>query len=79
MRITSKGQVTIPIDIRERAGLLPDVEVEFQFDGNVVTLRPAQPTTCKTGRGRAVVEHLGRFAGSMTMTADEVMALTRSE
>ena len=29
MRITSKGQVTIPIEIRERAGLLPQTEVEF--------------------------------------------------
>lgn len=27
MRITSKGQVTIPADIRERAGLLPETEV----------------------------------------------------
>ncbi|MCC6237233.1 MAG: AbrB/MazE/SpoVT family DNA-binding domain-containing protein, partial [Dehalococcoidia bacterium] len=27
MRITSKGQVTIPQEIRERAGLLPHTEV----------------------------------------------------
>jgi AbrB family looped-hinge helix DNA binding protein len=33
MRITSKGQVTIPAEIRKRAGLLPHTEVEFQFDG----------------------------------------------
>ena len=39
MRITSKGQVTIPVDIRDRAGLFPDTEVEFAFDGKVVTLR----------------------------------------
>ncbi len=31
MRITSKGQVTIPADIRERAGLLPHTEVEFEY------------------------------------------------
>ena len=35
MRITSKGQVTIPAEIRERAGLLPQTEVEFEFDGKV--------------------------------------------
>ena len=29
MRITAKGQVTIPAEIRERAGLLPHTEVEF--------------------------------------------------
>ena len=28
MKITSKGQVTIPADIREKAGLLPETEVE---------------------------------------------------
>ena len=33
MRITSKGQVTIPADIRAKAGLMPDTEVEFTFDG----------------------------------------------
>ena len=41
MRITSKGQVTIPKDIREKAGLLPDVVVDFEYDGNVVMLRRA--------------------------------------
>jgi AbrB family looped-hinge helix DNA binding protein len=34
MRITSKGQVTIPIAIREKAGLMPNTEVDFDFDGN---------------------------------------------
>jgi AbrB family looped-hinge helix DNA binding protein len=38
MRITSKGQVTIPADIRERAGLLPHTEVDFEFDGEVVRI-----------------------------------------
>ncbi|HEY1361054.1 MAG TPA: AbrB/MazE/SpoVT family DNA-binding domain-containing protein [Xanthobacteraceae bacterium] len=33
MRITSKGQVTIPAAIRERAGLLPHTEVDFEVDG----------------------------------------------
>ena len=47
MRITSKGQVTIPIEIRERAGLLPQTEVEFTFDGNAVRIVRA-----KTAQGR---------------------------
>jgi AbrB family looped-hinge helix DNA binding protein len=38
MRITSKGQVTIPQDIRERIGLLPDTEVEFEVVGNAVKI-----------------------------------------
>ncbi|MFZ0838159.1 MAG: AbrB/MazE/SpoVT family DNA-binding domain-containing protein, partial [Xanthobacteraceae bacterium] len=36
MRVTSKGQVTIPVDIRKRAGVLPQTEVEFKFDGKSV-------------------------------------------
>ena len=39
MRITTKGQVTIPVEIRERAGLLPNTEVEFAMDGDVVTIK----------------------------------------
>lgn len=39
MRITSKGQVTIPQHIRERAGLLPHTEVAFEFKGGRVILR----------------------------------------
>ena len=39
MRITTKGQVTIPIEIREKAGLLPNTEVEFRIKGNTVTLK----------------------------------------
>ncbi len=29
MRVTEKGQVTIPIALRKRYGLQPDIEVEF--------------------------------------------------
>ena len=50
MRITSKGQVTIPADLRAQAGLLPQTEVEFTFDGSAVRLsRAAAPA----GRGAA--------------------------
>jgi AbrB family looped-hinge helix DNA binding protein len=52
MRITSKGQVTIPQDIRERIGLLPDTEVEFEVVGNAVKFRKARHSRA---RGRALV------------------------
>ena len=39
MRITSKGQVTIPLQIREKMGFLPDTEVEFKMAGNSVFLK----------------------------------------
>ena len=40
MRITSKGQVTIPQAIREKAGLLPYTEVEFHYVRGQVVLKP---------------------------------------
>jgi len=75
MRITSKGQVTIPADIREQAGLLPLTEVEFEFDGKVVRIMPAK-TRKKDGRGARVVAHL-RARGDVAMSTDAIMALTR--
>ena len=30
MKTTTKGQVTIPVEIRERLGLLPNTEVEIR-------------------------------------------------
>jgi AbrB family looped-hinge helix DNA binding protein len=73
MRITSKGQVTIPIEIREKAGLLPETEVEFRISGNNVILRKvASPSK----RSRDLI---GRMRGKATrkMTTDEILALTR--
>jgi AbrB family looped-hinge helix DNA binding protein len=75
MRITSKGQVTIPVEIREQAGLLPHTEVDFEFDGEVVRLVPA---VGRQSRGARLVAHL-RGRGDVAMTTDEIMALTRGE
>ncbi len=75
MRITSKGQVTIPAEIREKAGLLPHTEVDFVFDGDVVTLVPADRPR-KESRGARVVAHL-RGRGDVAMSTDDIMALTR--
>jgi AbrB family looped-hinge helix DNA binding protein len=76
MRITSKGQVTIPLEIRERVGLAPGMEVDFEVDGDDVRLR--RTTNSKT-RGELIVEQMRRHPGSGTMTTDEIMALTRGE
>jgi AbrB family looped-hinge helix DNA binding protein len=77
MRITSKGQVTIPIAIREKAGLMPNTEVEFDYDGKTVRIRPAR-RKMRTGRGWDLVEHMRGRAGK-GMTTDEILALTRGE
>jgi AbrB family looped-hinge helix DNA binding protein len=75
MRITSKGQVTIPVEIREQAGLLPDTEVEFELDGKDVRVRRAR-TPRRDGRGAAAVHRL-RGRATVEMSTDEIMALTR--
>jgi AbrB family looped-hinge helix DNA binding protein len=73
MRLTTKGQVTIPLEIREQLGLLPYTEVEFEVDGDAVKVRKARKTS---GRGRQLVGRM-RGRGSTRLTTDEILALTR--
>lgn len=40
--ISSKGQITVPRDIRKRLGLKPGDRVEFVVEENRTTLRPAR-------------------------------------
>ncbi|HET8661999.1 MAG TPA: AbrB/MazE/SpoVT family DNA-binding domain-containing protein [Micromonosporaceae bacterium] len=76
MRVTAKGQVTIPAEIRTRFGFLPDSEVEFVVEGEKVCLvrvdRPDQ------SRGSRVVARL-RGRATTKMTTDEILALTRDQ
>ena len=74
MRITSKGQVTIPLEIREKLGLLPNTEVEFAIDRDAVLIKKAKSSV--RSRGRDIVEHM-RGRGTGTMTTDQIMKLTR--
>ena len=76
MRITSKGQVTIPAEIRERAGLLPHTEVDFEFDGKTVRIVRIDGKT--DGRGARVIAQL-RGRGDIAMSTDAIMALTRDD
>jgi AbrB family looped-hinge helix DNA binding protein len=77
VRITSKGQVTIPKGVRDSFGLLPGTEVEFvPTEDGEVRVRKA-----KAGRrrGEDVVAHLRAAGRDFTMTTEEVMRLTRGE
>jgi AbrB family looped-hinge helix DNA binding protein len=78
MRITSKGQVTIPQEIREAAGLLPNTEVEFTYDGDVVAIVKAAAAKRAT-RGEKVVAALRARRSDLRMSTDEIMALTRGD
>ena len=75
MKITSKGQVTIPADIRQKAGLLPNTEVEFAMERGKVVIRKAAGSG---RRARRLLEAL-QGKGSVRMTTDQIMALTRGE
>ncbi len=73
MRITSKGQVTIPIEIRDRLGLQAGTVVKFAVDGDAVRITKALEAE---GRGRTLVARL-RGSASIRMGTDEILALTR--
>jgi AbrB family looped-hinge helix DNA binding protein len=75
VRLTSKGQVTIPQPIRERLGLVAGSEVEFVVEGDAVRLRKsARPA--RVSRGRAIVEHT-RGRGNRRFTTEQLMKLLR--
>ena len=77
MRVTSKGQVTIPKHIRDRLGIEPGSEVEFvETDAGAALVRVDSGRT----RGDELAETLRRridgMAGTLDlggMTTDEYM------
>jgi AbrB family looped-hinge helix DNA binding protein len=75
MRLTTKGQVTIPQDIREKLGLLPLTEVEFDIVGDSVRIRKKGGPK---SRGQMLLEAM-RKAPKPGMTTDQLMELTRGE
>lgn len=73
MRVTEKGQVTIPKDIRDALGIGAGTEVEFERRRDSIVIR-------KSSRGRSRGQQLAerlRGRGDVEMTTDEIMALTR--
>ena len=78
MRITSKGQVTIPQAVRERTGLLPNTDVEFVIDGDDVRIVKAV-SGGRPSRGTRAVQRLRGSGSRIRMSTDEILALTRGE
>ena len=76
MRITSKGQVTIPKELRDRCRLFPHTEVEVLPDGEGVRIIPVRSFA---GRGQALVDHLRRHRLPVSLSTDAIMALTRGD
>lgn len=74
MRVTTKGQITIPLALREENGIVPGSEVRFVQEEGRLYLCKVQTE----GRGEALVRKMAG-KGSVKMTTDEIMALTRGK
>lgn len=74
MRMTSKGQVTIPQELRERYAMGPGAEVEVVPTEDGALVRPVVHTSAG---GRLVARLRDQADGGLT--ADEVLRLTRGD
>jgi AbrB family looped-hinge helix DNA binding protein len=70
MRVTQKGQVTIPLEVRRALGIQTGTDVAFELDerGARLVVEPA-----RVAREIAAM----RGAGDVAATTDEILALTR--
>ena len=78
MTLTTKGQVTIPQDIRHKLGLHPGTRVIFDVVGDSCRIRRAETQD----RGDALIAHMravGRRAAGPRLSTNEILALTRGE
>lgn len=75
MRMTSKGQVTIPAELREQFGLGPGEEVEVVAGDGGALVRPVRQAG---GRGAELVARL-RDRADAELSADAVLRLTRGD
>ena len=71
MRVTTKGQVTIPRPVREALGISPETEIDFVEDGGrFYIIKTDKPdTTHKFNKLRGIT--------TVKMSTDEIMSLTR--
>lgn len=70
MRVTQKGQVTIPLAIRRALGIHPGSEVRFELD------RDGARLLADGERAEAEVEAM-RGAGDVVLSTEEILAFTR--
>jgi AbrB family looped-hinge helix DNA binding protein len=74
MKVTTKGQVTIPQMIREKLGITPMSEVDFIEEKGRVYLVKKKGADIANSRFRNL-----RGIATIKMTTDEIMALTRGD
>jgi len=72
MKVTTKGQVTIPQNVRETLGITPQTDIQFVEDnGKFYIVKADAPET----KGK-----INKFRGIATakMSTDEILSLTRN-
>lgn len=74
MRVTTKGQVTIPQHIREKLIISPSSEVDFVEENNRVYIVKRKDS----GNGKSKFQNL-RGISTVKMTTEEIMVLTRDD
>jgi antitoxin component of MazEF toxin-antitoxin module len=77
VRISPNGEVTIPAHVREQAGLLPDTEVRFHFDGECIRILPVTPPA-RALYGDELIRSLSGRA-TTRLSSDQILALMRGE
>ncbi|MBL0374628.1 AbrB/MazE/SpoVT family DNA-binding domain-containing protein [Rhizobium sp. KVB221] len=81
MRVTSRGQVTIPRDLRELTGIKPNSEVVFSIESGklVVTPKDGEQQLADRERLGKFLETLDRLEGTgdQAIDAEALMSLTR--
>jgi AbrB family looped-hinge helix DNA binding protein len=77
VRITSKGQITIPQQVRRRLGLEPGDEVDVLVDGE--SARIVRVEGAPTRGQRLVARIRGTATAHLDMSTDELMALLRDD
>ncbi len=75
MHVTTKGQVTIPVEVREKLGIFPNSEVQFELLEGAALLRKMDT---KDSRGEKLIRRL-KGRGDIQMSTDEIMALSRGD
>ncbi len=72
MHVTTKGQVTIPLKIRDKYSITSDTEIDFiDEDGKIILIKLDNKTNRRNKFNKV------RGIATVKMTTDEIMKLTR--
>lgn len=75
MRLTSKGQVTIPLYVRQQMALSPHANIDFVQEGSrfyIVKIKPNKQNI------KEAISHM-RGKATTKMSTDEIMKLLRED